>query len=65
MEGLYLYLKEWDLSTFFDLKIFIKKDFDIELITQRHLKAGIEDSYENAYKRAKDNDEKNAQIVLE
>lgn len=32
VEGLYLYLKEWDLSNIFDLKIFIKKDFDIELI---------------------------------
>ncbi|KAM3136040.1 hypothetical protein pb186bvf_011845 [Paramecium bursaria] len=62
VEGLYLYLKEWDLSNLFDLKIFIKKEFDIELIAQRHLNAGIEDSYENAYKRAKDNDEKNAQI---
>ena len=32
VEGLYLYLKEWGLNQFFDLKIFINREFDLELI---------------------------------
>ncbi|CAK85561.1 unnamed protein product (macronuclear) [Paramecium tetraurelia] len=65
VEGLYLFLKEWDLKHLFDQKFFINKEFNAQLIGQRHYVCGIEDTLEKGIQRAIENDKVNAEYILQ
>ncbi len=66
VEGLYLFLEEWGLQKLFDAKIFITCDVDLAMkrVAERHLKCGIVDNIEDGFKRANDNDRKNAEYII-
>jgi pantothenate kinase len=65
IEGLYLFLKELDLTGIFDYKLFIDRKFDEKVIGARHFNCGIEDSLEKGIQRAIDNDKVNAEYIME
>ncbi|CAD8089084.1 unnamed protein product [Paramecium sonneborni] len=65
VEGLYLFLKQWDLKHLFDQKFFIDREFNAQLIGQRHFLCGIEDTLEKGIKRAIENDQVNAEFILQ
>ena len=66
VEGLYLFLKEWNTFDLFDLKIFLDCDFEIAAnrLIPRHVAAGIVSNEEEGKIRVEDNDLKNAEYIL-
>lgn len=64
VEGLYLFLKEWNLNEIFDIKIKIDRPFDKLLVANRHLQSGIVESLEEGHERAELNDWVNSVYLL-
>lgn len=67
VEGLYLYLKFWEMENLFDVKILVECDKDIAAarLIKRHVEAGICKNEEEAKFRAWDNDMKNGDFILQ
>lgn len=66
VEGLYLLMRDWQLESVFDLKIFIDVDLETALdrVAARHLACGLVQTMEQARERAEQNDRLNALEIL-
>jgi pantothenate kinase len=66
VEGLYLLLRDWQLTERFDLTVFLDADLEVALarVAARHLASGIASSLEEARLRADQIDRGNALLIL-
>lgn len=66
VEGLYLLLQAWNLTTLFDFTIFIDCDLEEAMarVARRHLETGICATPEEATRRVETNDQLNALAIL-
>ena len=67
VEGLYLLLRSWDISKFFDMTVFLDCELETALrrVAVRHLACDLAATAALASERANTNDRRNALIVLE
>ena len=65
-EGLYLFISELNLSSYFDFKIFLVTDINesMKRVALRNYKSGISNTLEESIVRTEENDRKNANYVL-
>jgi pantothenate kinase len=66
VEGLYLLLKDWQLTSLFDITVFLDVDLDVAMdrVAARHLASGLASSLEEARRRADRIDRGNALRIL-
>ena len=66
VEGLYLLMREWDLESLFDLRVFLDCDLEtaLERVAARHFACGLSSTLEVGRHRATNNDRLNALDIL-
>lgn len=66
VEGIYVLMREWNLESLFDLRIFLDCDLDTatDRLTLRHVACGISNTPEEARHRALTNDRVNSLEIL-
>ena len=66
VEGLYLLLGAWHLSSLFDFTVFLDCDLELALnrVAARHLRCGLAATASDAWHRADTNDRRNALTIL-
>lgn len=66
VEGIYVLMRDWQLESLFDLRVFVDCDLDVatERLTLRHVACGISQTAEEGRHRALTNDRLNSLDIL-